>query len=127
MENEEKVIRTICYVCGYDCSIESEKMEVDVWYACKCCLFEYGTDETLYGKGALLYYRDEWIAEGCPFGGKLYVAGWTLQSCLNQIKNLKKIYLENYYNPIIAQENLNWTNVVDENIIRSFWLSCREK
>ena len=56
----------ICYICGY---INPEKL-VD-YSICKCCLYQYGIGDTVYGHESLMEYRNEWIKEGFPFKGIL--------------------------------------------------------
>lgn len=107
----------ICYICGY---INPEKL-VDGYSICKCCLYQYGIDDTVYGHESLMEYRNEWIKEGFPFKG---ILGYfkSIDKLLLQLDNLKKLEISNYHSLFTAhQVNKKWTNEVNQDLIRNSW------
>jgi hypothetical protein len=104
----------ICLVCGWisDKHFFKEDSSEPNWNnnICSCCNFEFGIDETAFGKISYLQARKEWILNGCHF---IDNKDWNIHNCLNQLENLKNINIKKY--PIWIQEiNIDWNDETNE-------------
>ena len=114
-----------CFVCGFNFSKDLNK-SITKFSTCKCCLFQYGIDDSLYGRNSIVNYRNEWIKNGLPFMGKIIDNEvWNLSNAIDQLKTLKKINLDNYPISFEAENNPNWTTDIDIELIKKAWAERR--
>jgi hypothetical protein len=114
-----------CFICGFDFKNE---VDDDVKFAiftkiCDCCLFQYGIDDTLWGKNGLMAYRQDWIETGLKYRGSLYPndMDWNLPVVLAQLKNLRLIRSDQYFSKIVISKNINWNSQVNLETIEYYW------
>lgn len=112
----------ICFVCGYNFKNE----EIKKFSICPCCLFQYGIDDTLYGRDGVMEYRKEWLKKGLPFQDKLLDNDfWNIDKAKKQLGNLYKIIIDNYPIDSMIEDNFNWSPYINFKDITLFWKNSR--
>jgi hypothetical protein len=126
-----------CFVCGFKISedeffLDTKRIFPDElkFYMCHCCGFHYGADD---GYIKLLDHRNEWIEEGMPFNVNLIPTdrNWTLESVIEQLKNLQKcdfsIFSKNdtSWENRIKEYNKDWKYDFDQEKIKQHWFKFR--
>lgn len=106
-----------CLVCGYDFK---QINEVVVYQTlCPCCLFHYGFDEVGWEK-AFYRYRKDWLRQKWNIERFHEVNIYTKQELIDQIRNISKINLLDYYFGIEKEIVLDFKNI-DLNEIENKW------
>lgn len=108
-----------CPVCGFPTSHNDEFTSFGG--TCPCCAFEFGIDESNYGINPFVKYRLEWIKDGLKFMSPSEIKDWSLDMALNNLKNLKKIDINQYFLSHKV-DNSEWTDNVNEEEIKKYWL-----
>lgn len=110
-----------CYICGFDIFNEDNGNNIKFGYTCPCCGYQYGIDDTIYGKNSFIEYRNEWIKDGLHFMDSQLTKLWSLREAVIQFENLKKIDFDNYFLQTTLLENKDWTHDVDlHNVVLSW-------
>jgi hypothetical protein len=117
----DQVKNRYCYVCGYDLSHDQDQY-VKFGTTCPCCVFEYGIDDTTYGKNSFMKYRQEWINKGMPYGGVLLNSEvWNLEKAIKQLYNLMFVNINVYFLTSVIKENYMWTPEFDQREVVEVW------